>query len=134
MIEYHYHIDLELDEENISLWLDRVINRFDFELGELNYYFVDDNELYKINMEYLNHDTLTDIISFDYTVGRIISGDIFISIDRVKENADELGQLFHVELRRVMSHGVLHYIGLKDKTDEEKVLMRNAEDEALALY
>ena len=134
MIEYHYHIDLELDEENISLWLDRVINRFDFELGELNYYFVDDNELHRINMEYLKHDTLTDIISFDYTVGRIISGDIFISIDRVKENANELGELFHVELRRVMSHGVLHYIGLKDKTDEEKVLMRNAEDEALALY
>lgn len=134
MIEYHYHIDLELDEQNISLWLDRVIRRFDFELGELNYYFVDDEELHKINMEYLNHDTLTDIISFDYTVGRIISGDIFISIDRVKENANELGELFHVELRRVMSHGVLHYIGLKDKTDEEKVLMRNAEDEALALY
>lgn len=134
MIEYHYHIDLELDEQNISLWLDRVISRFDFELGELNYYFVDDEELHKINMEYLNHDTLTDIISFDYTVGRIISGDIFISIDRVKENANELGELFHVELRRVMSHGVLHYIGLKDKTDEEKVLMRNAEDEALALY
>lgn len=134
MIEYHYHVDLELDEMNISLWLDRVISRFDFELGELNYYFVDDQELHKINMEYLNHDTLTDIISFDYTVGRIISGDIFISIDRVKDNAKDLGELFHVELRRVMSHGVLHYIGLKDKTDKEKIIMRSAEDEALALY
>ena len=85
------------------------------------------------NIEFLNHDTLTDIISFDYTMGKLISGDIFISIDRVIENAKTFNTDFNDELNRVMIHGILHYCGYKDKTDEDKSLMRSKEDYYLSL-
>jgi rRNA maturation RNase YbeY len=93
-----------------------------------------DSELLEFNRQYLNHDTYTDIISFDYSVGDIISGDILISVDRVRENSVEFCSAFHVELLRVMSHGVLHYLGFKDKTDKESRIMREQEDIAIKLF
>ena len=90
--------------------------------------FCDDNYLHKLNVEFLQHDTLTDIISFDYSVGKELHGDIFISIERVEDNAQDLGVDFEAELHRVMMHGILHYCGYKDKSKEDKKLMRQKED------
>jgi rRNA maturation RNase YbeY len=99
--------------------------------GEINYIFVMTN-LHKINLEYLNHDDLTDIISFDYTMGNEIHGDIFISVERVQENAG-FQSAFEEEIRRVMVHGVLHYCGYKDKGDEDELLMRSKENEKISV-
>ena len=90
--------------------------------------FCDDAFLHKLNVEFLNHDTLTDVISFDYSVGKEIHGEIFISIERVRENAHEFNQSFATELSRVMAHGVLHYCGYKDKSSSEEVIMRSKEE------
>ena len=90
--------------------------------------FCDDNYLHKLNVDFLQHDTLTDIISFDYSVGKELHGDIFISIERVKDNAQDLGVDFETELHRVMIHGILHYCGYKDKSKEDKMVMRQKED------
>lgn len=134
MITFNYETDFTLSDENkITHWLIECVEKEGFELGEINYIFCDDNYLHKINVEFLNHDTLTDIISFDYTLGKLISGDIFISIDRVAENAKEFNVTFDEELHRVIIHGVLHYMKYKDKTEEEKTLMRNKENECLKL-
>lgn len=121
------------NEAKISSWIEFVIHQENKELGEINYIFCEDNYLLDINIKELKHNTLTDIISFDYTVGEIISGDIFISTQRVEENAIELGNSFINELHRVIIHGVLHYCGYKDKTDDEKALMRSKEDYYLSL-
>jgi rRNA maturation RNase YbeY len=86
----------------------------------------------KLNVEFLKHDTLTDIISFDYTLGKLLGGDVFISIPRVRENAMEHNLSFESELSRVMIHGILHYMGYPDKTDTEKAIMRASEDKCLA--
>ncbi len=132
MITFNYETDFELkNTEKISEWIRFCIEKESFELGELNYIFCDDEYLHKINLEFLNHDTLTDIISFDYTSGKLVSGDIFISIERVKENASIFKTKFDDELHRVIIHGVLHYMGYKDKTDEEKTIIRNKENECL---
>ena len=85
-------------------------------------------------MQYLNHDTLTDIISFDYTEGDIISGDIFVSIERVVDNAKDFNVPFDEELKRVLVHGVLHYCGYKDKSDDDALLMRSKEEEKIKLF
>lgn len=134
MINYNYQCPFELsDEEACSNWIQEVLDLEKFELGELSYTFVSDEDLHKLNIEYLNHDTLTDIISFDYTVGKVIQGDIFISLDRVKENASDFKVNFENELSRVMIHGVLHYCGYKDKSEADKLLMRSKEDFYLGL-
>lgn len=134
MIEYNYETKFELKEESIlTEWISKIITNKNFSVGEINYIFCDDNYLHKLNIEFLNHDTLTDIISFDNTVGKLISGDIFISVDRIKENALDFGVSFDEELHRVMIHGILHYLGLKDKSKEEKSIMREAENNALSL-
>src|SRR5690606_35376071 len=99
-----------------------------FKVEEINYIFCDDEYLHKLNVEFLNHDTLTDIISFDYTIGKIIQGDIFISVERVRENAVDFDALFLQELHRVMAHGVLHYCGYKDKTEADESIMREKEN------
>jgi len=99
----------------------------------LNYIFCSDTYLHKINLEYLKHDTLTDIITFDYSEKKQISGDIFISIDRIKENALKFNQSTDIELNRVLIHGVLHLLGYKDKTPKEKETMRAKEDFYLTL-
>lgn len=135
MINFNYETDFNLDkEEAITLWLSAVIISENKKEGDINYIFCDDEYLHKINLEYLKHDTLTDVISFDYTIGNEINGDIFISVERVKDNAVDFNVSFEQELMRVMVHGMLHYCGYKDKGDKEELVMRNKEDEKIALF
>lgn len=135
MISFNYELEFALkDEVKLSRWISDVINAEGFVEGELNYIFCDDKSLHKINMDYLKHDTLTDIISFDYTVGNHIHGDIYISIDRVSYNAKKYGVDFLEELKRVMVHGILHFCGYLDKLDAEVKIMRKMEDLYLSRY
>ncbi|TYA74170.1 rRNA maturation RNase YbeY [Seonamhaeicola marinus] len=133
MINFNYETEFKLQEEdNLRIWIAGLIKAEGFKLEEINYVFCDDIYLHKLNVEFLNHDTLTDIISFDYTVGKLIQGDIFISVERVRDNANDFNTDFMNELHRVMAHGVLHYCGYKDKTKDEKSTMRAKENEYLA--
>ena len=132
MITFNYETEFVLEnEEQITSWVESVILNEGYKVGEINYIFCSDEYLHKINVEFLQHDTFTDIISFDYTLGKIINGDIYISVDRVKENAQNYNTTFADEMHRVMIHGILHYAGYKDKTEEDKKLMRNKENESL---
>jgi rRNA maturation RNase YbeY len=134
MIEFNYETNFQLHtESSLRSWILSCIEKEGFKVGEINYIFCDDAYLHQLNVEFLNHDTLTDIISFDNTVGKIIGGDIFISVERVKENATTFAVLFDDELHRVLIHGVLHYMGLKDKSEEDKATMRSKENECLSL-
>ena len=134
MILFNYETEFKLaNEAQTSEWISKCIENYDFMEGELNYIFCDDDYLLKLNVEFLEHDTLTDIISFDYTLGKLVSGDIFISVERVLENAISFNQPFESELKRVIMHGVLHYMGFKDKSKEEKEIMRLEEDKCLKL-
>ena len=117
------------NQKKLVKWIGDVISSEGFQVGEINYIFCDDSYLNKINQEFLNHDAFTDIISFDYTLGKEVGGDIFISIERVLENAEKFNEVFENELHRVMIHGILHFMGYKDKTKKEKTLMRTKEDE-----
>ena len=135
MINFNYENDFTLEnEEAIATWLTRVIESEDKKEGEINYIFCDDEYLHKINLEYLNHDTLTDIISFDYSMGNELNGDVFVSVERVKDNALDFNVSFEEELKRVLVHGVLHYCGYKDKTENDELKMRAKEDEKLAMF
>jgi probable rRNA maturation factor len=135
MIVFNYETEFQLDnEQKYQDWLTEVIESEDKEEGEINYIFCDDDYLYEINVQYLEHETLTDIISFDYTLGNLISGDIFISIERVKDNAQDFGVSFEEELKRVMVHGILHYCGYKDKTEADEKLMRTKEEEKMKMF
>ncbi|MDT0606266.1 rRNA maturation RNase YbeY [Croceitalea rosinachiae] len=134
-IEFHYETDFKLDvEEGYSDWISRIIAKEKAVLGELNYIFCNDTYLLNVNEQYLGHDTFTDIITFDYVEGNTISGDIFISIERVIENAAKYEVGFAVELQRVMSHGVLHLLGYNDKAEEEQTLMKSKENEMMELF
>lgn len=127
-------IVFELENEQATAdWLQKIIEQAGHELRLLNFIFCSDEYLHQLNVEYLNHDTLTDVITFPYADPPAIEGDIFISIDRVRDNAQAFGVPFSDELHRVMVHGVLHLGGLGDKTETEAKLMRQKEDEALAL-
>ncbi len=121
----------DFDSGLCQTWILNCIENFNKSVGDLNFIFTSDNYLLEINKQYLQHDYYTDIITFDYCVENTISGDIYISIDRVKENALEYKQSFTQELHRVIIHGVLHLIGLNDHSDSEKKEMRNAENECL---
>lgn len=133
MINFNYETDFKLQSEvQISTWITNTISSEAYKLGDINYVFCDDEYLHKLNVEFLNHDTLTDIISFDYSVGKIIQGDIFISIERVTDNAKDFGVSYEDELKRVIIHGVLHYCGYKDKTDDDAKLMREKENHYLS--
>jgi probable rRNA maturation factor len=135
MISFNYENDFELsNEEQLSNWISRVIVSEEKKEGEINYIFCDDDYLLNLNEQYLNHDTLTDIISFDYSMGNEIHGDIFISTERVKDNAADFKASFEEELKRVMVHGILHYCGYKDKTEEDEALMRSKEDEKIKMF
>ena len=135
MISFNYELDFILDnEEQFSSWLSEVIISENKLEGEINYIFCDDDYLLEINQQYLDHDTLTDIISFDYSIGNDLHGDIFISIDRVRENAQDFNVSFQDELKRVMVHGVLHYCGYKDKSDDDEKLMRQKEEEKMLMF
>ena len=118
----------------IKNWVAAIAKKEKKIAGNINYIFCNDDELLKINIQYLNHKTLTDIITFDYTEGNKIAGDIFISVERVEENAGKFKVEFENELHRVMIHGILHLCGYKDKTPKDEKLMRRKEDEALKLF
>ena len=129
MIEFHSEIKFVLkNQRKLEKWIEDVIISENKELGDINYVFCSDEYLLERNIEYLNHDNLTDIISFNYCEGDIISSDIMISIDRIKENSIIFENSFSNELHRVMIHGVLHLIGYNDKTKKEKQKMRERED------
>lgn len=129
MINFNYETDFLLSNEDaISLWISNVISEEGCTLEEISYVFCDDDYLHKINVEFLQHDDLTDIISFDYSIGKHIQGDIFISVERVADNANDFNVSFEEELHRVIVHGVLHYCGYKDKTDVDAKTMREKEN------
>src|SRR5690606_33829749 len=135
MLIFNYDTEFQLDnEQNYHYWLSEVIETEAKEEGVINDIFCDDDYLYEINVQYLEHETLTDIISFDYTLGNLISGDIFNSIERVKDNAQDFGVSFEEELKRVMVHGILHYCGYKDKTEADEKLMRAKEEEKMKMF
>ncbi len=133
MISFYSETNFALKNEiEVSGWISAIITSYKKEEGELTYIFCDDVYLLKLNQQFLNHDTLTDIISFDNSLGNLIGGEIYISVERVTENAELFNQHFIDELHRVMIHGVLHFIGFKDKSENEQIAMRNAENKALA--
>jgi len=135
MINFDFETDFTLNNEaEFSNWIERVITSESYVLGEVNYIFCDDDYLHKINVEYLNHDTLTDIITFDNNVGITVYTDIFISIERVLDNAKDFKVTFNEELKRVVIHGILHLCGYKDKTEAEANLMRQKEDEKIKMF
>ncbi len=135
MISFNYELDFKLEDEMLcSDWLSKVIISEMKREGDINYIFCDDNYLVEINQQYLDHDTLTDIISFDYSIGNELHGDIFISIERVRENAVDFKVDFEEELKRVLVHGVLHYCGYKDKSEEDEKLMRQKEEEKMKMF
>jgi len=134
MILFHSEIDFNLKNKSLyKKWIKNCILKQKMKVGAVNYIFCDDAYLLKINQAYLNHDTYTDIISFDYSENSILSGDIFISIESVRENAKKYSTSFQNELNRVLIHGILHFIGYKDKTQKEKEEMRKQEDYYLSL-
>ncbi|WP_242926276.1 rRNA maturation RNase YbeY [Pontibacter vulgaris] len=128
-------IDFTLpNPDKVSDWIASVIEQHDSELIGLTYIFCSDDYLHEINVEYLDHDTLTDIITFNNADEEgTIEGDIFISVDRVRDNANTHGTSFEDEMHRVLIHGVLHLLGFKDKTTEQEALMRKQEDSCLSL-
>lgn len=128
-------VEFELPSESkLSKWLDDIAASKDKIISQVVYIFCDDEYLLNINKEYLNHDFYTDIITFPYKQGIEIESDIFISIDRIKENADTYNSTFETELLRVMAHGLLHLLGFNDKTEEEEKEMRNKENWAIELF
>ena len=133
MISFNYETKFVLDNESeISEWITNTILEENCKVGDIDYIFCSDDYLHKLNVDFLNHDTLTDIISFDYSVGKELHGEIYISIDRVRENASEFKVSFEDELARVIIHGVLHYCGYKDKSVDDEKLMRSKENYYLA--
>lgn len=135
MILFHSETKFNLTQKLLhKRWLAALAKQEGFSIGDINYIFCDDDYLLKINLEYLNHDTLTDIITFDYVEDGFLNGDIYISIERVRENAVIFSVPFEQELLRVLSHGVLHLCGYKDKTDTDAALMRKKEDSAIQLF
>lgn len=114
-------------------WLEDLINKEEKKVGEINYIFCDDDYLLKVNQDYLDHDYYTDIITFDYVKGKTISGDIFVSLQRISDNATIHSTNFQNELHRVLAHGLLHLCGYKDKSEDEKKMMRYKEDFYLKL-
>jgi len=133
MINFFSETLFSLENPNeIAHWISKIINDEKREEGDISYIFCDDQYLHKLNLKFLNHDSYTDIISFDNSLGNQINGEIFISIERVKENANTYKTNFEDELHRVIIHGILHYCGFNDKTKAEVSLMRKKEDEALS--
>ncbi len=135
MIEFINKTQFKLENpEKYKNWIFKIIKSEGKEIGEIIYTFCDDKFLDQLNQQYLNHKDFTDIISFDATIGNIISGEIFISIERVKENALKYKVSFEEELQRVMAHGILHYCGYDDFSEDEKEKMRKKENEKIKLF
>ena len=135
MIEFLSETEFTLpDSDKHAEWIETIIKEAGYTFGEITYVFCDDDYLHKLNIDYLKHDTLTDIISFDYSFGKQVNGEIYISVERVKENALEFNEPFERELKRVIIHGILHFLGHRDKSSEEEAQMRLKENEALAKF
>jgi rRNA maturation RNase YbeY len=122
------------DKLKLKNWIKKIIESEKKETGDLNFVFTNDEQVLETNIQFLDHNTYTDIITFDYCEGKIINGDIIISIDRVRENAEKFASGFENELHRVMIHGVLHLCGYKDKSKADVELMRNKENAALKKF
>ena len=122
----------DIVEAEVSAWVRQVAKSYGKVVGDINYIFVDDETMLDINRRFIGHDYYTDHIGFDYSQGNALSGDIYISLDTVKSNAELFGVTQDEELRRIIIHGLLHLCGLRDKTDEERAEMQQAEDKALA--
>ena len=134
MIGFNFETEYPVQRQNeLGKWITDLILKEGLKEGDINYIFCNDDYLLEKNVKYLNHNELTDIITFDYSIGKLLSGDIFISIERVKDNAISYNADEMDELHRVMVHGVLHLCGYKDKSKEEKSLMRDKEDYYLSL-
>lgn len=134
MISFASQNDFVLENSTSKkLWIQAVIAQENHSLGEVNFVFCSDDFLHTINLEYLNHDTLTDVISFDYSANDVIEGEIYISTERVLDNAKDLGVDVNDELDRVMIHGILHFCGHGDKMPKDKMNMRSLEDKYLAM-
>lgn len=135
MIEFHYETDFQLENETkFTDWTGRVIDSEEGTCKQIDYIFCSDSYLLELNKKHLSHDTFTDIITFDYSDGKRIGGDIFISIDRVRDNAEIFKTGVEKELLRVMAHGLLHLLGYRDKTEVDKTEMRSKEDEKMKLF
>lgn len=129
------NIEFKLSEKiKIKAWVKKVIGSEKKEMGNLNFVFTSDEEILKTNVQYLKHNTYTDIITFDYCEGKKINGDIIISVERVKENARKFKTDFETEIKRVIIHGVLHLCGYKDKSEKDSKIMRSKENTALKKY
>ena len=122
-----------IDEHALSQWIESVAKKHNREIGEISYLFCDDEKILEVNQQYLNHDFYTDIITFDYSEGNIISGDIIISLQTVESNSQMYQTDYSEELHRVIIHGILHLCGLKDSTEEDEKAMRDAENRALEM-
>lgn len=142
MIHFVYDPSLEgkhiplIDNEPTRLqqWLRKVAAQYDFAIGELTYIFCSDEKELAVNREFLGHDYYTDVITFDYSTASTLNGDIFISLDTVRSNAEQVGEPYEKELRRIIIHGVLHLTGQGDKTPETKAEMTRKEERALAMF
>lgn len=137
MAIYFASENIKFDLKNklkVKKWITDIIKAQGQKVGDISYLFCDDDYLIQVNREYLDHDTYTDIITFDYVEGNVVSGDILISVDRVKENADLFHTTFDQELHRVIIHGILHLLGQADKSEADAAMMRKKEESALALW
>ena len=133
-ISFAFQTNCSLKKRTIlKQWIKAIVENNKKEVGEISYIFCSDEQLLEINKEFLNHDYYTDIITFDYSETDVVSGDLFISIERIKDNAQTLNTSYQEELHRVIIHGVLHLLGYKDKTEEESENMRKLEDECLLI-
>lgn len=123
----------QIKKRETTAWIKAVAATYNRRIGEVGYMFVDDEKILEVNNEYLGHDYYTDVITFDYDEGDIVNGDIVISLDTVRTNAEKFGKVYEDELHRVIIHGILHLCGLKDKAPGEREQMEAAENKALAL-
>ena len=124
----------DIVEAEVSAWVRQIAKSYNKVVGDINYIFVDDETMLYINRRFIGHDYYTDHIGFDYSQGNALSGDIYISLDTVRTNSELFGVTFDQELRRIIIHGLLHLCGLRDKTDEERDHMQQAEDKALTQF
>ena len=131
---YTEGVDLPaINKTKIRNWVKQVAEIHNMRVGEISYIFCDDEKILEVNKQYLQHDYYTDIITFDYTEGNKIAGDLFISLDTVRTNAEQFGQEYNTELHRVIIHGILHLCGINDKGPGEREIMEAEENKALAL-
>ena len=132
---YNEGIDMpKIVKTKITTWVKEVAALYGKRCGEISYIFCDDEKILEVNRQFLQHDYYTDIITFDYSAGTTISGDLFISLDTVRTNAEQFSQEYERELHRVIIHGILHLCGINDKGEGEREIMEAAENRALALY